>query len=588
MAELLKLEEREKLGQKLSNWVENTVDAVVAHKERCDRNEALYRLQPYDRAYKPFGDSSCTIAMPLMKSNLDSLVADITTSITKQAPYFSYQTYGQALGNRDVVEDCTQWWIRHSDFDRKMKLHALMTGLNGRAVYRVTFSANAKGFHADKPDSFTPQDKQMTVGGIDVGSCGILVDVIHIHDVVVYPTSVPEITRARFVGHRFYLYQYEIAEKCASGEYFEDAQYGLPSDTPAEKQVGRDTEWDGVDLNGSDDAEDELVECFTGIAKLDIEEKGEFKYYEVAFIQSTGKMLFIKPYAFERPWYFSPSFHYEYDKFYYAGSVAQDLQGLQLLKNELIGLSIDGILMAAFPSAFFDAKGGYTEDQFVTAMPGRLYPVNGAPNIMTVRGTFDPKFIPEMLGYIDAEAEGVARISRTSNMQGYQKGTTAREVAALQQAASVASNDYLLTYAGNELCDMVDMARTFMYENFDAIKEAWGDAFPATSADQLAPGGVFEVSGKTPTDTPEVRRQAAEALLQVKMATGTQRIDGDALIEGMVEDSGLQNADQIYISPEEEMAQMQMMGMGGMNGNDAGIAPDAGLAGMGSVPGVVP
>lgn len=564
------VEERDELGARLTSWIDAAVSAVTSHKERCEVNEKLYRMQPYERAYKPF-DGACSISLPLMKPKVDMVVAGVCGSIARQAPYFSYKTYGSAINDRDAVEDATQWWIRHSDFDRRLKTHALMTALNGRAVYRMTFVTQADGYHSGQPSAYIPEDAAKET---QVSYCGINVDVIHLHNMAVYPVEVPEITRARLVGHRDYFRRAEILEQIEAGAYFEDAN-DPPTDDRDEKAAGRDPEWDGVTSASADQPEDDVVEVWSCIVKLDLNEDKIEEYYEVELIYSTGKILSIRPYRFNRPWYFAPAFHFEYDKFYYAGSLAQDLQGLQLLQNELVGMMVDGILHMAFPTTFVNARGGYTEDQFIDARPGRVYPINGALEVQQIGTKFEAQYIPPMLGLIGSMADAVARVPGTDSFQETRPGTTAREVAALQAAAAVSSNDYLLTYAGNELCDMADFARVLMRENFDMIKSVWGDAFPVEHPDQLRPGGVFEVSGKTPTETPEARMAAAEKLMMVKAQTGTPSIDAEALIESMVEDSGVSNPDQVYVSAEE-IAANGGFGIEGMG--------DAGVPGMGGVP----
>lgn len=564
------VEERDQLGARLVSWIDSAVSAVSEHKERCTVNEKLYRMEPYERSYKPF-EGACEIGVPLMKPKIDMVVAGVCGSITRQAPYFSYKTYGAAIENRDVVEECTQWWVRHSDFDRRLKVHALMTALNGRAVYRMTFVTQADGFHSGQPAAYIPEDAAKQT---QVAYCGINIDVIHLHNMAVYPVEVPELTKARLVGHRDYIRRAEILEQIEVGAYFEDAN-DPPTDNRDEKEAGRNSEWDGVESTGGDEPEDDFVETWCCLVKLDLNEDKTEEYYEVELIYSTGKILSIKPYPFNRPWYFAPAFHFEYDKFYYGGSLAQDLQGLQILKNELFGMTIDGILHMAFPTTFVDAQGGYTEDQFLDARPGRVYPIRGALNVQQIGTKFDGQYIPAIMGMIDSMADAVARVPQTDSFQETRPGTTAREVSAMQAAAAVSANDYLLTYSGNEMCDMVDFARVLMLENFDQIKEVWGDAFPAEMPEQLMAGGVFEVSGKTPTETPEARMQAAEKLLMIKAQTGTPSIDGDALIESMVEDSGVANPDQVYVSQEELSAQFGNGGMG-----------DAGLAGMAGVPGL--
>ena len=568
----LNKEKRKEIADKIVRMIDAGWTSVSGLKERWDMNEKLYRLEPYERMAAASEDSS-TFAFPLLKEKVDTLAANIATLITQGDPYFVYKKHGVGSVNSDTVEKTVQFMLKQADFERYMKLHLILTALTGRASYRATMSIRAKGVHAyqESTSSYFNGD----LDSANIAYCGLNLEVIHPGDLIVYPVESPDIVRTTLFGHRFYITQGDIWEKQATKEYLTDETEFTSSDT-REDEAGRSQEFDRLDTDTSVYSEDEPIRCYSVIVKMDLNDDKIAEYYEVDVAYNERVILSIKPYEYDRPWYYAPTLTHEYDTWYYTNSVAQSLQGLNLMKNELMGLYYDGTLNRAFPTAFMNDEGGFIKDEYLDAKPGRVYPVTGTPQISAVPSQFDPSTFPLLFQYIDAEAEMTIRMSRTSAAQPYRRGTTATEVSAIQQASAVSGNDYLMAYTGSELCAMADFVRQLAYDNFDILKSVYGDAFPAMDQEELVGGGVWEVSARSPSRTPMGRSQAAQGLLQIWMQTQTPHIDVNELIKSIVMDSGLPNADKIYVGMDELQANGGGIGMGAMAGNPE----DPGMAGL--------
>lgn len=567
------MEERSEIAAKAVRIIDSANGSVQGLRERDETNEKFYRMEPYDRQAAPHEDA-CSFSFPMVTEKVDSLVGNMSTLITEGSPYFVYKVSGQQSGYTDVVENTVQFLFEKANFEKYLKLHLLLTALNGNAAYRTTFKVRAKGFHVEQEDS------PSAVPGIStdqIAYCGLDIQVIHRGDMIVYPTESSNLLEARFIGHKYYLRRAEIVAKQETGEFLKDEEE-FSSSSKREQDSGRSTTWTNIAVDSSTEDEDEYIQCYGGLMKLDTNGDGVEEWHEVVVAYNEKAILSFEPYKYDRPWYFCPTLKHEYNSWYHAGSVAQNLQGLQLALNELMGMYYDGTMAAAFPTALANLDVGNLEDDFAQGKPGRIYGSIGDPKLAVLTATFNPQTFPLILGYIDEMADAVTRVSRASAAQPFRRGTTATEVSSIQQAAAVSGNDYLLTYTGSELCAMADWAREMAYENFDMLKLVYGDQFPAQSKDQLMGGGTWEVSGRSPARTPMGRMQAAQNLLALALQTQSPNIDVQELIRSIVMDSGLPNADRIYVSPEEIQEKMLNEGTGPMGNNPFG--------GMGGVPGI--
>lgn len=570
--EAMSADERSELAQRICRMIDSGVESVNGLRERWEVNEKLYRLEPYERLSATMEDAS-TFAFPLQREKIDAMVAFLATTLASSDQIFVYRQHGAASVNSEACEKTVHFLLRQADFERHLRMHLRLTAMNGKASYRLVFKTRARGMLADMEQAAGFQMPDITTNKL--AYCGIDIRVIHLGDMVVYPVECETLLDARLVGHRFTLRKADIRAKQESGEYLRDVEEFSSVDRDSVIS-GRDAAWDLTSSDSGMEDDDEYVECYSVIVKLDLNEDGVEEYVEMQIAYDDKAILSIKPYAFDRPNYFCPALHQEYGKFYPAGSIAQNLQGLNLALNELMGMYYDGTVNAAFPPTLFNAEGGYQEGEF-NMRPGQMIPTLGTPQMASIPTQFNPQVIPQMLQYLDSFAEQVTRTPRSSAQQPFRRGTTATEVSAIQQAAAVNNNDYLMEYASGEFCALADFVRQLAYENFEYLQAVYGDLLPAQEKEQLAPGGIWDVAVRAPNRTPMGRMQAMQLLLQLKMTTGTPYINDQELIKAMVMDSGLPNSDLIYISPDELAATQEQSALSQGNPFESGMA---GLSGM--------
>jgi hypothetical protein len=584
----LKFERREELGHEIVQMIDSATSSVVELRDRWKANEDLYYLRPYQFENGPLNGKDA-FHFGLMKEKLDSLTANITTLMMEGSPLFVYKMAGEGSNNTDVVEKSVQFLFKQADFERYIKIHAKLTGLNGKAAIRATFKVRAKGFHADQESSSNYAVSGLTTDNI--AYCGLDLKVIHLGDLVVYPVESSEIVEARMTGHIYFLRKADVHQLQKTKEYYDDVTEFASSDKQSEMS-GRDEAFDGLSTDSSTCADDDLVKCYSVVVKLDLNDDGQEKFYEINLAYNERFILSMSEFEYDRPWYYCPCLEYEYNSFYPSGCVAQSLQGLNLAQNYLMAMYFIGTLSRAFPKTVVEDSGGRLADDMMDGEAGDIFNANGAPNIAVIQSQFDPQTFPTMNEWIDNAAERLVRVSRASSTQPFRRGTTATEVSSIQQAAAISGNDYLTNYTGSELCALADHVRQMAYENFDILKMVYGDQFPADSAEQLVGGGIWEVAARSPSRTPIGRQQSAMNLLT--MATTIPQvapfIDIEELVRSIVADSDLPNADKIFVSTNELQAKLSGLAPGGgpldpLNGGMAGMGGMAGGFGGGQAEG---
>ena len=565
------------LGDEIVRMIDAGRTSVDGLRDRWKRNEDLYYMRPYERSAAESEDAS-KFATPLMRAKADSLVATMATLITESDPYFIYKTFGPKTASTDIVQKSVHFLLKLADFERHLKLHLKLTSINGKACIRSSFKVRAKGFHADQESTSSYSGVGLTTDKI--AYCGPELKVVHVGDMVIYPVESAEIVDARLVGSMYWLRREEIEALQATKEYL-DHEKEFSTSTKSSEISGRDASYDLIASDTNTFPEDGLVQCYSCIVKLDLDDKEHESLYEVNIAYANRAVLSIKRFEYDRPWYYAPTLDDEYNSWYPSGSVCQNLQGLQLMQNELLGVYYDGTMSRAFPPTFVNDEGGRMTDGYEDMKFGRAYATQGKPDIAVVQSQFDPSTFNIMLGMIDTWAEEVGAVSRSSSTQPYRKGTTATEVSAIQQAGAISGNSYLANYTGSELCALADHIRQMAYDNFEILKIVYGDQFPANTRDELLGGGIWEVAARSPSRTPMGQQQAAMNLIALYGQTQTPHINIEELIKSVVMNSDLPNKETIFVSSDEIIAQQQ--------GNPAlGGAGNGLLAGMGGPQGLPP
>lgn len=534
------------------------VDAAKAQKgslkDRWDENESLYNMEDYERSFKPCKNAAA-FNIPLMRNKLDTLNAAVVTPIITASPYFTAKSAGRGALNTDEAEKVIDWALDLAGFPQKLKEAATIASLTGQVFLRAWFDATAKGFHAYEPDS---QSKEMDG---EVSFAAIRLDVIHPRDFIAYPVSVP-VHRSRLCGHRALLRRQEISELRKAKRWYNDQP--CLTETLDASAPGKSTDFAKVEPSVQSEQEDQPIEVWFLLVKMDLNKDGTEEWYQVVYNQDSREVLDITAYKWSRPEYFRIGYHTEPQSIFNSSSAAQTIQGIAKAYNELFNIYYDGASISAFPTTFFDRNSGYTEDQFLDMEIGQAIPVDGIPNIQQISVSFNGREIPYLLQTLSDQADAVLRIPKTSSGQQLTKGSTATEAAQLGEAMALNQNDYLLAFAGGDLAAMADHILTMVAPNVPVIMDTYGDSFPCDDPEKLNVKCLWEVTGKSPMASGQyVTSKTMEVVAALGQLGLGDMVDTRAIAESLIQYSGLPNGLKILRTDEEmaaiQQAQAQMM-----------------------------
>jgi len=552
------------------------VDAAKAQKgslkDRWDVNESFYNCEDYDRSFKPCKNAAA-FNIPIQRSKLDTLNSTVVTPIITASPYFTAKSAGRGALNTDEAEKVLDWALDLAQFPQKLKEGATVTGNTGQVFLRAWFDATAKGFHAYEPDS---QSKEMDG---EVSFAAVRIDVIHPRDFIAYPVTVP-VHRSRLCGHRVLLRRQEISELRKAKRWYNDQP--CLTETLDASAPGKSTDFAKVEPNVQSEQEDQPIEIWFLLVKLDLNKDGTEEWYQVVYNQDSREVLDITSYKWARPEYFRLSYDTELGSIFNSSSPAQIIQGPCKAYNELFNIYYDGAAISAFPTTFFDRNSGYTEDQFLDMEIGQAIPVDGIPNIQQISVSFNGREIPYLLQLLDDKIDQALRMPKTAGGQQLEKGSTATEAAQLGEALSLSQNSYLLAFASG-LCDLADHVLTMIAANAGVIMETYGDSFPCDDPEKLNVKCLWEVTGKSPMASGQyVTSKTMEVVAALGQLGLGDMVDTRAIAESLIQYSGLPNGLKI-LRTDEEMAMIQQQQEQALYEQAAidGVPPQPGMEGGG-------
>lgn len=570
---------RKRIAEICSQFVQNSIDARGDRPDRWTRNWAYYRGNIPDRTDAPH-DHAPNYHFPLTKPKIDLLVASVCGGITSNEPYFTAKLYGEGARRSNEIENTLHFFLELAGFKQKIRQCGTTTGIVGKSILKVEFEMVVQGFNAmvDAPQgnlAGSPMEVEHDDGKIEqlhLLDAGLCLKCIAPENFVIYPTNVAgSISRARFVGDLVDVRRQEIWEYQRVGRYFNDSEDDLGANSMRIDDIERRESHNLTSDVGSVDIGDDAITICSGCVKLDLNKDGIEEWYNVVFTKDGEALLDIEAMdvSFNRPPYFDLTYHSEGDEFWPETSVAQDLQPLQIIQNSYCNTLKEAADASIYGVTFFNDSAGIANGQTMRFGPGDFIPTIGTPEVQQIAIHADVSTFPLMMQKVDETAESVARVSR--NAQGQTQGNiTATQSAQIASGSAMGLNEYHSQFETG-LVPFVDYCRQLLRKNFSIIKAIYTDNVAVESADDLNKPVRWELMGKTPSQTPGARIEAARVLMETfKEVAGLNpesldEINFDEYLTQMVDNTDVGNMDKILRTPEEvqqirqERAQQEQM-----------------------------
>ncbi len=548
-------DERKSLAARIDSMLRTAINEREGLSTRWATNEAYYRNQPPGLPSKAFPDAE-QYHVPLTQPKIDALTASVCGTITGADPYVIAKTHGQKQDRMEPLENDIHYLLEAARFDLQLRRAAVVSGCCGVSIMRVMFETYVQGFGASHHEHAMTLDEVENPLADAMGKiryAGLAVDVIHPNDFAIFPSSCTLIQSAKALGHRFYRRVQEVMEFQAAGRYYDDVDV-KGGDSPDEHQSGRDTAYAKSHTAHSEEDIDQLVELWSLLVRLDLNEDGVEETYEITYALSDQEILDIRPYLLSRPWYFDFRYHVEYGGFWPAGSVAQNLQGLQAVYNELHNLLIDGSYISAFPPIFYDGS-PLVANQAERYAPGDMIQTEGGMTPYSPTARFNGQYILPAIQQIERIADQTVRISQNGGGTQMRSGITATEVAQIAAAQQAGINEYVANM-GLSVVQVAQFSAELYRMNFLVIKSLHLDAL---MLEDPPPATVrYELNGKSALNTAAVQITNAQMLMQFAQDVETG-LDKYELAKALVDASQLRNGEKIQHPKEEVLALMAQM-----------------------------
>lgn len=519
-------EERKKIAVDVCLMIDAAITQQGGLPKRWERNEELFRGQPIATGTE-IGDT--TRSVPTVGPRIKQVVANVTNPVFSVEPYFSARGYGVNGEDAKKCEKNVHFFAQRGQLDRRVKKALMIAAKADPAIIRVHFE---QGQGQEEQDADTQSRQTSTY-------IGPTYTVIHPKNFAIYPLYTGRIEEAAFVGHRFSKRAQDIRELQAKGVYL-DVESDFGNDDVQMYEAGRNKQWSLTEeSSGILGDGNEQVEIWEGIVKKDLNGDGFEEYYLVQVAKTNQVLLKAEEYGtkktvqelvydemgmpsvildefgeedlettskeefvpYSRPWYFEVSFSEpEDDEFYRSNPIAQGLQDMALIINEITNLLVDGSMMAVCPPLFTNSP--HLQEATINYKMGTLNYCDDPANMKQLEISFNPGVLPNLLEYYEKKADAVVTLSQAGQGQESQGDTTATEYSGILQGQRTGMDDTRATVC-TFLAPMMDFTRELIYANGETVLEYYGEELPDPDLESMSRGYTWEPMVKGGTNTPQ-------------------------------------------------------------------------------------
>jgi len=442
------------LAGRLCDEVDAVENAKSSLEGRWRKNEQLYYV-----------DSSATsmilvegmppYAIPVQRTKIDRLVGSTLVACTAVTPYVQVLDDTPTGENISDIETSLMAMATENGFSSCFSQSLRVGALSNIGVMRCVMSVDEKD-HLD--------------GGLQF-------DWAPPQEFMAYPIEVEDLQRAKTCGHRLWEMAYEVQSKVDEGEYIDpdmvitamggdnaapanytQSSYSLTQNTsPVVPEDDKIIEWDLITL-----------------AKID----GKWKRWQVLLAYTTRKILAIREWPY-------PVFPYTVTKFVRSekrifgnDSIAQIIQGLCQLVNDLATAGIHGTLSTSMPMTFI-IGGLKGKGKAITYEPGKIEQLDAGAAVESIRIDFNLAGLVEFIQLVEPWIDGAIGISRIASSQELPANTKATAVRAMVAADSQKQDQYL-EVATESMVGIWRIMYMYLANHFEVLKKRYGNLIPLT------------------------------------------------------------------------------------------------------------
>jgi hypothetical protein len=527
---------RDTLGMRLQMAASNSDLQKGDLLERIKRNEAFYENKNLAPAKLPWlGAQFFHIGMtyPRIQKRKSAFV----NTVCSQERVFRMLDLGRQ-DRVEAVEQTLDWHLSLTNFKYRLDEMAQIAYVTNGAHWRVTFQHHPEGYEGS------------TITG---PFAGIVLDPIHPEYMDIWPAGGNGIAGARYVGHKWEELQSDVQARQESGEWFNDNKV-----LGGDKRL-RDRPEDLQNPQAQGGAiEDANVVLRDGIWREDLDGDGIAERYHVIWHEPSAYILEIEEYKIPFAHYVAMNLKRETGLHWTEGSVAQDMQGLQVLMNSLMNLFVWGVQMSTMPPVL--TEGGTSGDSLKGYRPGTLQNVRNVKATQPLQINFQAaQMFPMILNIIKDFADSVSNVSGalTGSPSTPTEQTATAENIKYQGFQLSGSDDVNAMQQG--LTQVARISLWLLAENFDVWYQMYKDQVSVESADELRRNLIIELASTDPQDAPQLQIQQAQLLLQLATTFPQAQLPIVEILRTIVNATNLKDKGDILRAIDQNAAALQQL-----------------------------
>ena len=513
------LELNEELRTELASRVREMIDASNEARadleERWDQNSAYYNNDPRAIPTLEIAPQVTVINFPLIQPRVDAITDNIVSAIFNVEPHMSARVRGESERN-ETLENVVQYHWNIGKLVEAVEEVSVLSGITNVGIIRQSFQVSYRDFLPKR----VQRGEISKTGSIEYA--GLVYDVIHPKDFVIYPAQSSRIQNAACVGHRYTVVKSDLEQMVENGIYYKNLKPFITT-SQARREESRTDSFGKTVETVADDEKDGHVEMYEVYVKHKFEGQQQ-KMYKVVFAYDTDEILRCDEWKFSYTGYFDFRWKAkQYGNFWPSTSVAQDLQGMQWQYSNISNMLVLGGWFSALPAILHN--GMFEGTQALQA--GAAIGMNGA-EATPLNTNFQPGPLFPMLQQIESIADGISGMTKAGIAQ-TQSARTATQQMSEDAGQANRIGGYIRRY-GDALADMASAAQELLYAHFELWYPMHMQNVTIEDKSVLLTNAQWQLTNQNPNQSPMQKIQNLQMLMQLAMT------DQEGVIQGVMQE----------------------------------------------------